>query len=81
MEKIGEIFGKIERPKEKLAAYEWQDACAKVCKSLKIPNNKRSQMFKWFKTNRTKIEAVTRYVMENPKRDNFKYIAWMMSNV
>jgi len=68
------------KPKIKLAAFEWQDRAAKVIKDLGIPEKKRSQIFRWFKTQRTKAESSYRYLIENPKNDNFRYMAYLMTH-
>jgi len=80
MKQIQINFDRYQKP-QKLAMHEWQDKCAKVCEKLDIPNDKRSQVFRWFKTRRDKVESCTRYLMENPKNNNFRYLAWMMNNL
>ena len=68
------------RQKTKLAAFEFQDRAAKVIKDLGIPEKKRSQVFRWFKIQRTKAEESYRYLLDNPKDNNFLYMSWLMTH-
>lgn len=68
------------RQKTKLAAHEWQDRASIVIKDLGIPKDKRSQIFRWFKMQRTKAEGHYRYLLDNPKDNNFRYFAYLMTH-
>lgn len=65
--------------KKNLAAYEWQDRAAKVCTDLGFPKNKCSQVFKWFKTDRTRAESAYRYITDRGNITTpWKYFIWLM---
>lgn len=49
-EQLGDIFRK-KAEKKKPPAYEWQDLALRVIRELRIPNNKRSAVFKACKEN------------------------------
>ena len=68
------------RQKTKLAAFEFQDRAAKVIKDLDIPEKQRSQIFRWFKIQRTKAEESYRYLLDHPKDNNFLYMSWLMTH-
>ena len=69
------------RQKTKLAANEWQDRAAKVIKDLDIPEKQRSQIFRWFKMQRTKAESSYRYIQERKDiKTPFKYFCWLMTH-
>ena len=68
------------RQKTKLAHTEWQDRASTVIKDLGIPEKQRSQVFRWFKIQRTKAEESYRYLLDHPKDNNFLYMSWLMSH-
>lgn len=64
------------KPKEpiKSAAYEWQQRTLDVLEYLDCPPNKKSCVFRAFRQNRSKAEAIINYMQERGIKNVFYFL-------
>ncbi|MFH0951157.1 MAG: hypothetical protein V1765_01655 [bacterium] len=81
LQQLGDIFKNLKRVKP--PAYQWQDLALWVIKELRIPNNKRSAVFKVCKAHN---ETVVRQAVNDTKElcsngQSWKYFFKIISTV
>ena len=80
MDSLSNIFKDYEIAEKQLSAYEWQNRASQIVDKLCVPKNLRSQIYKWVKNDRTKVESALEYVTDNANvKSPLGYFIWLMT--
>ena len=70
-----------KKPEKKMAHSEWQDRASKAVEQMKTPKRYISQVYKFFKKDRTKAEQALRYIQERKDiHTPTRYFIWLMTH-